>query len=456
MNIRQNLALKFCLIVATLFILFALSMYYFSYSFRKSEFGIRMKNRGVTVVNLFADVKQIDNVLLQSINEKTKNALFDEVISICDSGNNLLFSNSKDSVTHQIEIPFLNNITDNDLNFDLEKKEAIGFRYTIKGKQFKIIVSAIDKIGIDNIKNLKIILLIGTLLSILVSYITGWFYAGIALMPISKITNDANEITISKLNLRLNEGNKKDEIAQLAITFNRVLDRLEKGFEMQRAFVSNASHELRTPLTSITGHIEVTLKKGREQNEYIELLESLLNDIKSLSKLSNNLLDLALATTDAGALKLKNFRIDETLFSAKERLFKNFPAYKATITVLSLSDDESRLTIFGNEPLIESAFFNLMENACKYSSNNSVEVFFNISAKDIELTFKDKGIGIPQSEISKITEPFYRASNARDWSGSGLGLSLTQKIIELHKGEIQIFSEENKGTEIRILLPTIA
>jgi len=437
MNIRQNLALKFCLIVASLFLIFGLSLYYFSSTYRASEFAIRMKNRGTTVVNLLTDVQQIDNNLLNSINADTKNALFNETISVYDNQNKLVYSDTKDTLKSNLQI------------------ETCSFHYSVKGKQFEVIVSAFDKYGMDNIQNLKIILTVGLILAILLSYMAGWFFSGLALQPISKIISDANEITVSKLNVRLSEGNKKDELAQLSITFNKVLDRLEKGFEMQRAFVSNASHELRTPLTSITGHIEVSLKKERNSREYVDLLESLLTDIKGLSKISNNLLDLALATTDVGALKLRTIRVDELLFFSRDKLLKNISEYKVNITVLSLPENESRLSIFGNDPLIESAFFNLMENACKYSANNSVDVSFSITKENIELRFKDSGIGIPASELSKITEPFYRATNARSKPGSGLGLSLTQKIIELHKGLIKINSEEGKGTEITVILPSI-
>ncbi len=437
MNIRQNLALKFCLIVASLFLLFAFSLYFFSSSYRQSGFNVRLKNRGTTVVNLLTDVKQIDNTLLKSINADTKNALFNETISVYDQNNALVYSDSKDSTNRQANI------------------ETCNFTYSVKDKPFKVIVSAFDKFGLDNLRNLKIILVVGSLIAILVSYIAGWFFSGLALNPISKIISDANEITVSKLNVRLNEGNRKDEIAQLSITFNKVLDRLEKGFEMQRAFVSNASHELRTPLTSITGHIEVTLKKERNTTDYVELLKSLLSDIRSLSKISNNLLDLALATTDVGALKLKNIRIDELLFSSKEKLLRNFPEYKATISFISFPEEEAGLTVFGNEPLMESAFFNVMENACKYSENRGVEVVFSGNKEGIELRFKDSGIGIPATELTKIIDPFYRATNARSIPGSGLGLSLTQKIIELHKGILQIHSVEKKGTEIVIVLPLI-
>ena len=234
-----------------------------------------------------------------------------------------------------------------------------------------------------------------------------------------------------------------------------MLDRLEKAFELQKGFVSNASHELRTPLTSMKGHIEITLKKERDIKEYVETLQLLSDEVENLNKISNNLLQLAMATTDITSLKLKNVRVDEALFSGKEDILKTFPNYKVTIEFLTLPENELLLSIFGNEQLIKSAFYNLIENACKYSENKEAEISFKVFNGMIELIFKDKGIGIPQDEIAKIFQPFYRASNSRNITGSGLGLSLTKKIVELHKGNITINSLLNIGTDIQIVFPSV-
>jgi signal transduction histidine kinase len=453
MNIRQNLALKFCLIVATLFILFASSLYYFSDSYRVMMFDIRMKNKGINVATMLIDIDPIDSALMRTINVKTKSAMTDVGVYIFDINNKLIYSNSEQSIGEPIKNAVLKIKENNDLKFDIGKNQAVGFFYSVKGKPFKVIISAYDKYGIENLLHLKIILLLSILLSVVVSYFAGWFFSGYALQPISKIINEVDEITVSKLNMRLSEGNKKDEIAQLAITFNKMLDRLESGFEMQRSFISNASHELRTPLTSMNGHIEVTLKKERAEKEYVELLESLLDDIKSLNQISNNLLDLALVTTDINVLHLKDVRVDEILFSARDKIMKYFPSCNVSINFISFPNDDKHLTVLGNEQLIESAFFNLMENACKYSENNAVEVSFHVNEKNIKIRFKDKGIGIPFSEIPKIGEPFYRATNVKDKPGNGLGLSLTQKIVELHQGSLTIISEENIGTTVKLLFP---
>ena len=202
------------------------------------------------------------------------------------------------------------------------------------------------------------------------------------------------------------------------------------------------------------GHIEVTLVKDRSSQEYSEVLRALLSDIENLSKISNNLLSLALATTDAGALRLKKIRIDDILFAAREELLSNVKGYAVTITLSSIPEDENRLSILGNEQLIKTAFFNLLENGCKYSNNNAVEVSFNTTAHEIELVFRNTGIGIPESEIWQVFQPFYRASNIENKTGSGLGLALTQKIVELHKGGIEIYSVINKETSVRVVFPT--
>jgi len=201
--------------------------------------------------------------------------------------------------------------------------------------------------------------------------------------------------------------------------------------------------------------VEVTLLRERSVPEYQEVLLTLLEDIENLSKISNNLLSLALATTDAGALKFKQIRVDDLLFAAREDLIGNFPEYHVEINLLSLSEDVRQLCVMGNEQLLRTAILNLFENGCKYSDNNSVEVSFETLNDEIELIFRNTGAGIPESEIAQIFRPFYRASNVKEQRGSGLGLALTQKIIELHKGVIEVRSVVGIETSVKVLLPIL-
>jgi len=258
------------------------------------------------------------------------------------------------------------------------------------------------------------------------------------------------------LNMRVNEGNGTDEIAQLAITFNQMLERLESAFEMQRSFVSNASHELRTPLTSITGQIEVSLMNSRTQVEYEAILESVLEDIKNLNALSNGLLDLAKASSDISAITLYPLRIDEILWETRAEIIERKKDYKISIEFREPIEDEKELTVIGNDHLLKTAIVNLMDNACKFSPNKSVEIYLSVKAKCIVTEFTDNGMGIDPDDLEKIFHPFFRSNNAKNISGNGLGLTLTDKIIRLHQGTILIESRLQKGTTVTVCIPYIS
>jgi two-component system sensor histidine kinase ArlS len=453
MDIRKRLSIKFSLIVIALFVLFSFSVYFFSSLHRKSEFVVRLKNRGITVAQILNNVKDIDSSLLKEIDKNTRNALYGENVYVFDTQNKSIYKNASGyAITLTAEL--LNSISgENDHVFELGDNEAVGFLYDGKSARYKVVVAAHDELGFSGLKSLKIILLIGCILSITCSYILGWIFAGSALKPITGIINEVDKITAMELNLRLDEGKKQDEIERLSVTFNQMLDRIEKAFDTQKGFISNASHELRTPLTSMKGHVEVTLLRPRSPDEYTEVLKSLLVDIENLSKISNNVLSLALATTDIGALKLRQVRIDDILFMAREELIHNTPSMSVLINLHSIPEEEKLLSIFGNEQLIKTAFVNLMENGCKYSDNQTAEVTFKMTGEEIELEFRNTGIGIPEAEIGQVFQPFFRASNVGNQAGSGLGLALTQKIIELHKGGIAIRSIPNKETVISVVFP---
>ena len=272
----------------------------------------------------------------------------------------------------------------------------------------------------------------------------------------SDVVTQVDKITIASLNMRVNEGNKTDEIAQLAITFNKMLERLESAFEMQRSFVSNASHELRTPLTSITGQLEVSLMKPRTQKEYEDILESVLEDIKNLNALSNGLLDLAKASSDISAISLHPLRIDEIIWETRSELTNNKKDYKIFIEFREPIDEEMQLTILGNEHLIKTAIINLMDNACKFSPDNSARVSLYIDKKSLITKISDNGSGIDTADLENIFHPFFRAKNTGSIPGNGLGLSLAKKIIELHKGTILVNSVLNEGTTVFVCLPYIS
>lgn len=456
MNIRTKLTLRFTVIVAAIILLLSLSIYFFSSGYRQSEFYGRLKDRGINTAKLLINVDEVDSNLLRIIDRNTRYSPVQEDVVIINRSNNIIYCNCSDSLPMRYISNKINKIWLNDeMKFHDGEREAIGFVFTGKNDRYAVVVSALDQFGLSKMKNLRLILMIGFWFSTVLVFFAGWIYAGQALKPVAQIASEADKITASDLKVRLNEGNRKDELAQLSITFNRMLNRLEKSFEMQRSFVSDSSHELRTPLTAMRGQIEVSLLKERSADEYKEILVSVLEDISNLIILSNNLLDIARASSDSLMHKPGKTRIDEQLFLAREELLHLHPEYDINVLISSFPEQEEKLSLTGSDQLLRCAFMNLMENGCKYSQNHSVNISFQFDAKKVAIEFADKGIGIPENELSSVANPFFRASNASNHSGHGLGLTLTTKILELHKGSLKISSMMGKGTTVKVFLPTL-
>jgi len=454
-NIRTRLTLQFTAIVGIILVFFSLSILYFSSTFRESEFYSRLENKALTTAQLLINVKEVDHDLLKIIDRNTINALYSEKVVIYDYLNNQIY-NSLDDDSINVSKELLDKIRlEKNITYHQGNYEVIGLLYADKYDRFVVIASALDRYGRSKLNNLKWILIIGCFTSIGITIFIGRIYAGKALQPMSNVVKQVEKIKLSSLNLRVDEGNGTDEIAQLAITFNKVLERLQSAFEMQRSFVSNASHELRTPLTSITGQIEVSLMKNRSQEEYESILQSVLEDIKNLNELSNGLLDLAKVSSDVSDISLRDLRVDELLWQTRSELLSRKMDYKILIHFDEPIEDESNLVVPANEHLLKIAFVNLMDNACKYSQTKEVEINLRIVGRNIQIDFQDKGIGIDSDDIKNIFEPFFRAKNAKTIPGNGLGLSLTQKIISIHKGKIEINSVLNTGTSISVFLPLL-
>jgi len=451
MKIRTRLALRFTLIVASILLLFSTAVYYFSSTYRHDEFYSRLTDKVYNTGKLLIDVQEVDYNLFKIIDRNTA-SLPQEQILVYNSKNEELY-NTIDEDTVNANTYILNKIREEKiLRYDDGEKEALGIFYQYKEDNFVIIASAKDVYGLSKLSNLKLILIIGCILSIIVAMISGWIYSGQALSPISEVIQQVDNITANDLGKRVNTSNNRDEIAQLALTFNRMLERLQNAFELQKSFVSNASHELRTPLTAVTGQIEVALLKVRSSEEYQSVLLSLLEDMRNLNKLSNGLLALTQADISLKNANISLVRIDELLWQARNELLKSNPSFNINIQIIDFTEDESKLIIRGNEFLLKSAIINLMENACKFSNDHSVLVTFSVK-QNIELVFSDKGIGIPENEIRNILQPFYRATNAKPFAGHGIGLSLTHKIVTMHKGAFHISSSQGGGTNISIFFP---
>lgn len=454
MNILAKLTLRFSIIVASILVLFSLAIYIVSAEYRKEEFFDRLERRAVTTARLLVTVEEVSTDLLQIIDKNSVPGLPNEKILVYDENDSLVY-NSSGGPAEPISSTQLAKIRKaGKIRFTTSDSEQFGLLYRQGKEEFVVLASAYDRYGQRKLINLKTILLSGLLIGLVIIVMAGRLFAAQALAPLAKINDQVSKITAGSLDKRIDEGNKKDEIARLAINFNQMLERLETAFEMQQSFVSNASHELRTPLAIMRSQIQVTLEKDRSPEDYRHVLYSLLDDTNAFAELTTGLLTLAQSGMDRQRILFAPLRIDEIFFQAQEELAKRKQNYHFQFDYDLLPENENELIIIGNEQLLHAAFANLMDNACKFSKDNTVYISLLARNKQLEIRFRDNGIGIPKEELKKIFSPFYRAANAQNIAkGHGIGLSLCQKIVRLHGGTIEVNSTVGKGSLFILQFP---
>lgn len=453
MQIRKKLTYRFIAIVAFILFFSSLAIYISSADYRRDDFYNRLLNKARNTAKLLIEVEEVDAKLLHRMEQDNPASLPEEKIVIFNYKNQRIFNTDR-----ELELKISQDLIDQirleeEVRYKENGFEVVGFMFADTYDRFVVIAAGKDIYGLSKLRNLRNILLFVFAISIIIVSISGWLFAGQALHPISKLVERVNNIGITSLNLRLDEGKNQDEISQLAHTFNQMLDRLEKAFNMQKNFIANASHELRTPLTAITGQLEVVLMKDREADEYRQTMASVLDDMKSLNNTSNRLLLLAQASSETSQVDIKPLRVDDLLWQVRQELTKRHPDYSIEIGFSGTMEDEAQLTITGNEQLLKTAISNLAENGCKYSDSHQVEIFVLPRPKHLHILFKDQGIGIAEEELRHIFEPFHRGTNALGYKGHGIGLSLVDRILQLHHGRIEVQSTLGEGTTFTMILP---
>jgi signal transduction histidine kinase len=456
MQIRTRLTIQFLLLGGTIMIVASNAIYFSSAKFRHDDFSNRLRNKAIETAKLVFDKQKVDANRVLKIENKSPDFLQNERIIIINFKNDTVYNSDENS-----DIIFRNDLLEKvkqgyNVTYKQGPYDVIGTPYMTDYDKFKIIATAIDLEGTLHLEKLKFILSAVCFLSLLLFYAAGRFFAGRALKPISEVVRKVEDISITSLNLRLNEGNGTDEIGRLAKTFNSMLERLETSFVVQKSFIANASHEMRTPLTSINGQIEVLMMKERSLEEYQAAVSSVLDDIKSLIDLLNRLLLIARTSSEKIDNYKRDIRLDEIIWQARDELLKFKSDYHITISIDDSFTDYDQMVVVGDESLLKVAISNVIDNACKYSTNKTCHIKLKYTDKRIEAVFSDEGIGIPEADLQKIFEPFFRGTNTISISGSGLGLPLANQIIKNHNGVISITSRHGKGTDVIVSMTTKA
>lgn len=452
MKIKQKLTIQFTFLVSMISMLIFIGIYLIYQSYVTNRFFTRLRSKAITTAEILINVKEINANLLKQINESNRDKLHMEKIIVLDSLNNELYRSSD-----LLGFVLTNNMieqarSENEVDFLENEYKIIALKYK---RGILVFAGAIDLYGTDTLRNLRQVMIGLFILLVLLVGFAGWFFAGKALQPISEVIKEVNSIYPQNLDKRLNVYNESDEIGALTITFNQLLNRTEEAFKQQRFFISNVSHELKNPLTKIISQLDVILLKDRTTDEYKETIKSVLEDVQNLTKLSKTLLELSKITEENQSFLFDNIRIDELIWESRELLIQSHPSYVINVLFGENIINESQLNISGNEYLIKIAILNLLENGCKFSDDSKVEVMLNSVKDNLILIFSNRSNNISNQEKNLIFQPFYRSQKDSKKEGYGVGLSLVERIIRLHRGTVELLTNEQKIVSFQVKIPLV-
>ncbi|MEC4052312.1 HAMP domain-containing sensor histidine kinase [Myroides odoratimimus] len=452
MRIKTRLTLLFTLLVASILLVFAVVVYWSSSKNREVEFFEELEKEAITKAKLYLET-EVKSSTLHKIYRYNNEVINEVQVAVYDFDFNLLYHDAEeiDSVKETKEM--MDQIASQGrVHLFQDDWQVIGIVYNSGGKDYVITAIALDQYGYTKLHNLFLTILVLSIVSLIVIFFVGSFFAERVLRPLKLMNEEINNITATNLDLRVSTEANQDELSRLGNTFNTMLDRLEQSFDSQKQFVSNISHELRTPLAAVIAELELSLSKEQDTASYIRTIENALSDAKKLVRLSNSLLDFAKASYDPTEIVFKPTRIDEVILDACQKIQRGNAGYTFSFMIDEEIDSEELVTVRANPYLLEVAIINLLENACKYSDNHHGKVSISNLNKAVVIKIVDEGLGMSAEDLDGIFKPFFRGENGKHLDGNGIGLSLTKKVIDLHKGTITVTSEINKGTEFTITL----
>jgi two-component system sensor histidine kinase ArlS len=455
MQVKYRIILGYAVIMLLVISAVLGIIYQVSYMDRIRQYNMRLLAKAKSTSQLLK-AKGIAPVFINAINNNSASLLYDKSILVVDGTGKQVYAFDQDA-TQPLHVP-------QDIIAQSKKKVVVYFKtdireavaYTDRSSKMTIVIVAADKdrvLWMSKLKYIAILCLVG---GFLIFIIAGYFLAKRIAGSISALTTKLTQISSEAFSARLTVGKEKDELQELATTINNLLDRLQSSFDTQRRFLSNASHELTTPLAAISSQLDVALQKERTNEEYKKTFLSVKDDVKRLALLVRSILEIAKASGSVGGIELSKVRIDELLMRIPVEMKKISQLYDVKLNFEDFPESEGYDILYGNEVLLYSAFRNIIHNACKFSKDKCAKVTMSYTFQNIVIEVKDNGPGISAEELKNIFQPFFRGhkyENTQLIHGTGLGLSLAHRIIELHKGDIYVESIVGEGSTFTIYLP---
>lgn len=451
MTLRNRIALTFTLANFAILTVVLVLLYILNRQYTHREFFDRLEDRAHIAAKASLEKEELGPQLLEEINRRHSRTLpqEQEFFFLLDSLQKIV-----DNTPEYISMELLQQIGRQGLvEFSHGKLlSGVGIRYDDDKGVYAVVVVAQDLYGQRKLQNLLRLMLLFLVLSLAGVFLLSRWYAYHILQPIGRMIREMKKINSTNLNLRLkNEEGRNDELGQLAETFNLMLDRIEAAIEMQNLFIGNASHQLKNPLTAIMGQVEAAMLEKELPRQYQGALEAIGEEADRLNILVRQL--IRLSYPDSGDGRQPEWRFDDLIFDLMDEFKEAYPQHPIAIDFGDMPSNEENLVYRGSYQLIRIAISNLLENAIKFSNGEQVKIRAHFTEGKLEVSVFDKGIGIAPEDQLHVFEPFYRAENAKEFPGYGVGLPLVQKIAKMHNGNLRLASRPGEGSVFTLELP---
>lgn len=332
---------------------------------------------------------------------------------------------------------------------------AYAVRFTANGQTWSLVILRSLHAQHEILEEIRVAFACLIPLGVLLASFGGYFLARRSLAPVAAMGAQAERIGATNLHDRLAVRNPNDELGRLAQTFNDLLNRLDRSFERQRRFISDASHELRTPVSILRGEAEVALSQAsRSPEEYRESLAVLHQEAQRLSRIVEDLFTLTRADAGEYRLAYSDFYLDELVADCVRAA--RALAQAKNIALVAVTPEE--MPVHADEDLLRRMLLNLLDNAIKYTpTGGNISVACSSVSNGYEVSVTDSGPGIPADMQSRIFERFFRVDRARSRSGvdggAGLGLSIARWIVESHQGRLELVRSDATGSTFTARVP---
>ena len=435
MKIGSKIALFYTLISVLTTVIIIAVLYIFSTQYINKLYASYLREKAYLTAQKHWEKDEVDEQSYQIIQRKYDELLPEahEILLNMDSLSEVRDTLNKYLTQHQQALLLAGQ---DSIPFSFKYKDQLGaaLYYPDNEGNFIVLVMSRNAYGTEIKEHLLLLSIFLILASSVLIFFIGKIYSGRILVPLQHILKELKRIRANSLNRRLKTTGNNDELEDMIKTLNSLL-------KAEKSFVSHASHELNNPITAIQGECEISLLKESSTGEYIESLQRISSESKRLSSLIRHLLFLSRQEEEL----LKN-NIEEIILAD---ILKELTASDERIH-LHLEETDPQMTVKANPYLLKIALKNIIDNACKYS-DKEVNVTLYREQQQVILDIEDRGIGIPQEEIEHIFQSFYRGSNTHDYAGQGIGLSLTLKIVSAYNARLEISSEIEKGTKVRVI-----